>query len=124
MVEPASQSTMRLTTRPPSFCPWCTSSSEPSGVTRYGNGKYQDAIDSLNRALDLSARSKTTLEATDKTFIAMSQHKLGKTEEAAASLAALRELMKHPVFASDQQANRYLKEAESLIGPPTQPEPE
>ncbi len=48
-------------------------------------------------------------------FIAMSQHQLGKKDEAKATLDRLRTVMKQPRWAKDAEAAGFLREAEELI---------
>ena len=45
----------------------------------------------------------------------MARHQLGKKDEAKATLAQLREVMKQPRWAKDAEAAGFLREAEELI---------
>jgi hypothetical protein len=52
----------------------------------------------------------------------MAQHQLGEKEQARATLARLRALMKMPVWATNAEAEGFLREAAELIeGKPVQP---
>ena len=46
----------------------------------------------------------------------MTNHRLGRIEAARTALARLRELMHDPDFSADEDAQRFLSEAEALIG--------
>ena len=45
----------------------------------------------------------------------MTQHQLGKKDEAKATLARLREIMKQPAWLKNAEAQGFLGEAETLI---------
>ncbi len=45
----------------------------------------------------------------------MTHHQLGHKDQAAATLARLREVMKKPEWATNEEAKDFLKEAETLI---------
>ena len=45
----------------------------------------------------------------------MTQHQLGKKDEAKATLGRLREVMKQPSWVNGTEATRFLREAEELI---------
>jgi hypothetical protein len=51
----------------------------------------------------------------DLAFLAMSQHQLGQSEQARATLARLQEALKKPSWAKDAEAQGFLREAEALI---------
>jgi hypothetical protein len=52
----------------------------------------------------------------------MAQHQLGEKEQARATLARLRALMKMPVWAANAEAGAFLREGAGLIeGEPAQP---
>jgi hypothetical protein len=48
-------------------------------------------------------------------FLAMSQHQLGQKEQAQATLARLREVMKQPRWAKNAEAQGFLREAEAVL---------
>ena len=57
----------------------------------------------------------------DLAFLAMAQHKLRKKDEAQVTLGRLREVMKNPRWAMDDEVKGFLREAEELIeGKPTE----
>jgi predicted Ser/Thr protein kinase len=87
---------------------------EALGVAQYRAGRYGDAADTLS----LAARLGTAL-AGDPTpavlaFLALSQHRLGRTDQARVTLGRLRELMKRPERARSEQDQNFLREAEAL----------
>ncbi len=45
----------------------------------------------------------------------MAEYQLGQKEKAQASLDRLREILKQPKFAKDQEAQAFLREAETLL---------
>ena len=51
-----------------------------------------------------------------RVFTAMSLHRLDKHERACAVLTDLRETMKLPAFAKDEQNRAFCREAEELLG--------
>ncbi|HMC66431.1 MAG TPA: hypothetical protein VKI65_15965 [Gemmataceae bacterium] len=54
----------------------------------------------------------------------MTHHQLGQKDQAAAALARLREAMKKPEWATNEEAKDFLQEAEALIeSKPTKPKP-
>ena len=61
-----------------------------------------------------AARWKGSLPA-DIAFIAMAHYQLGNMKETQAFLQQLRELMKTPKWAKDEESQGYLKEVEALV---------
>jgi hypothetical protein len=60
----------------------------------------------------------------DVAFLAMTQHRLGQKDEARTTLARLREIMKAPTWAANEEAKAFLREATQLIeGSAAQPKP-
>jgi hypothetical protein len=53
----------------------------------------------------------------DLAFLAMAHHQLGHAHDAQATLTRLRETMKNPIWASNQEAQTFLREAAALIDP-------
>lgn len=51
----------------------------------------------------------------DLAFLAMTQHRLGKKDEAKATLGRLRKIMKQPHWAQDDESIGFLHKAEELI---------
>jgi WD40 repeat protein/tetratricopeptide (TPR) repeat protein len=102
------------------------------GVAQYRSGLYQDALETLTRAIELS-KNKNNLSSRkpilsflslmgaarpgDLAFVAMAQCRLGDRKAAAASLVKLRELMQVEENASDHDNQGFLQEAEALIDP-------
>ncbi len=85
------------------------------GVAQYRVGENQTALVTLSRADKLRTDSNEPSAPEDLVFIAMSLHKLGRIEEAKATLERLRTLLKDERFADDQEAQGFLREAEKLI---------
>jgi hypothetical protein len=84
------------------------------GVAQYRVGRYDDALATLTKSEKLNA-TKEGSQPTDLAFLAMTQHQLGKKDEAKAALLRLRENMKQPRWADDGEAKVFLLEAEELI---------
>ena len=51
----------------------------------------------------------------DLAFLALTHHQLGQKAQAAATFACLREVMKKPEWAMNEEANDFLQEAEELL---------
>ena len=81
------------------------------GVAQYRACRYTDALATLTKFEKLNATIEGSFPA-DLAFLAMTQHQLGKSDEAKATLGRLREVMKQPgvLYAED-----FLREAEELI---------
>jgi hypothetical protein len=82
------------------------------GVAQYRLGKfqkerYQGALATLSKC---DQSHPTTLA-----FLALTQHQLGQQEQARTTLARLREVMKEPPWAKDEEADRFLREAEARM---------
>jgi WD40 repeat protein len=89
------------------------------GIAQYRLGKFEKEryADALATLHNCDEAHPTTLA-----FLAMTQQLLGQKDEAQATLARLRELMKDARWSGDQQAQAFLREAEELIeGKPAQP---
>jgi WD40 repeat protein len=84
------------------------------GVTQYRVGRYADALVTLTKSEKLNATKEGSIPA-DLAFLAMTQHKLGKKDQAKATLDRLREVMKQPRRGRDTEARSFLREAEELI---------
>ncbi|MCH7813719.1 MAG: hypothetical protein IID40_06825, partial [Planctomycetes bacterium] len=85
------------------------------GVAQYRVGEYAAALETLTRSDELnSKRTEGTIPA-DVAFLAMSLHRLGREQEATAALVRLRELMQKKRWATDEESDGFLQEAESLI---------
>jgi hypothetical protein len=84
------------------------------GVAQYRVGRYDDALATLTKSEKLNATKEGSLPA-DLAFLAMTQHQLGKKDEAKATLGLLREVMKQPRWTQDAESVGFLREAEELI---------
>jgi Flp pilus assembly protein TadD len=84
------------------------------GVAQYRTGRYTDARATLTKSEKLNATNEGSHPA-DLAFLAMTQHQLGKKDEAKATLGRLREIMKQPGWADATEAVSFLREAEELI---------
>jgi WD40 repeat protein/serine/threonine protein kinase len=91
------------------------------GVALYRAGRLAEALAVLTRSEKLNA-TKEGPKPEDLAFLATAQHELGKKEEAKATLARLREIMKQAGWANNAEAQGFLREAETLIngGQPAQ----
>jgi WD40 repeat protein len=81
------------------------------GIAYYRVGKYQEAVDRLGRCNKLRKESSPE----DLAFLAMAQHQLGQAEQAQATLARLREVMKQPRWALASGVQGLLREAELAL---------
>jgi Tol biopolymer transport system component len=84
------------------------------GVAQYRVGRYAEALASLTKSDKLNATKERSFPH-DLAFLAMARHQLGKKDEAKATLARLREVMKQPVWAKQAESQGFLREAEELI---------
>jgi Flp pilus assembly protein TadD len=87
---------------------------EALGVAQYRAGLYRGAADTLSRADRLSTALAGDPTPADLAFLALSQHRLGRTDQARATLGRLRELMKRPERGRSEQDQKFLREAEAL----------
>jgi WD40 repeat protein len=81
------------------------------GIAYYRLGKYQEALETLTLCNKLQKAS----DPRDLAFLAMTQHELGQAEEAQVILAWLQEVMRQPRWATDADAQAFLREAEELL---------
>jgi tetratricopeptide (TPR) repeat protein len=89
------------------------------GVAQYRMGQYQKAQATLERSNQLQGNQ----EPADLAFLAMTQHRLNQEKAARATLLRLREVMKDPNIAGNEENRSFLREAESVIlGSPELPE--
>jgi tetratricopeptide (TPR) repeat protein len=84
------------------------------GVAQYRVGRYTDALTTLTRSEKLRVTGIGSFPH-DLAFLAMTQHQLGKKDEAKATLGRLREVMKQPIRAMNFESVDFLREAEELI---------
>jgi tetratricopeptide (TPR) repeat protein len=80
------------------------------GLAQYRLGQSQDALTTLTRADKLNQGHPA-----DVAFLALAQFKLGQKDQAQESLKRLRNLLKQDRWAKDEEAQAFLREAESLI---------
>jgi tetratricopeptide (TPR) repeat protein len=83
------------------------------GVAQYRVGSYAKALETLEQSEKLNAAKGPLAE--DLAFLAMAHQQLGHTDQAQATLARLREVMKQPRWANNVEAQGFLREAEGLI---------
>ncbi len=86
------------------------------GVLLYRLGRYEEALELLARSDAHYSQEQAGGSPHDVAFIAMAHRRLGHEEAARAALARLREIMKHPEFAGEQEAEDFLAEVEALFG--------
>jgi WD40 repeat protein len=82
------------------------------GITQYRLERYAEALDTLVRAAKLDQAA----EPANLAFQAMAEQALGHVEEAGARLNDLRQVMKKPGLARDEEALSFLAEAQSCVG--------
>ncbi len=80
------------------------------GRAQYRCGLMTEALATLTRT---NAMNKEN-EPSDLAFLALAQHRLGHSEQARDTLARLRAVMKDPKQADDQEAQAFLRKAESI----------
>jgi WD40 repeat protein len=85
------------------------------GVARYRVGRYLDALGDLTRSLPLNAAQYGGPIPADLAFIAMSQYRLDRKQEARSTLGQLREVMRNQRWANDDESASFLDEANELI---------
>src|SRR5581483_3155384 len=86
------------------------------GVAQYRAGKYGEAVETLRRSGEVRNH-----QPADMIFLAMALHRLGRAEEARATLTRIREMMTQSRRTVDAETKRFLAEAEALIDPPAAP---
>jgi WD40 repeat protein len=82
------------------------------GVAQYRLGKFQK--ERYSEALATLTRCDQEQPAT-QAFLAMTRHQLGQKDQAQAALARLRQAMKKPEWAKDQETRNFLREAEAVV---------
>ena len=85
------------------------------GVAQYRAGRYPEALDTLTQAEPRNAKQFQGSVPADLAFQAMAQHQLGQRDQAAATLARLRERLKPPGCANDAESQAFLREAAVLL---------
>jgi hypothetical protein len=84
------------------------------GTAQYRVGQYAAAVETLTKSEKLQ-KTKDRPHPAHLAFLAMAQHHLGKKQEAKATLAQLREVMKQEVWAKDADSQSFLREAEETL---------
>jgi hypothetical protein len=84
------------------------------GLAQYRTGQYRDAVATMLQVGRLTANSQDAPGAADLAFLALGQHRLGRDNEARASLNRLRDTLKTPTYAGSKQGRAFLREAEVL----------
>jgi WD40 repeat protein len=82
------------------------------GAAQYRAGRYAEALATLVPAAESDAAAPA-----DLAFLALTRHRLGQKEPARAVLARLRETLRAPRWAQNEEAAAFLREAESRIDP-------
>jgi WD40 repeat protein len=82
------------------------------GIAQYRLWRYREALDTLKLRADLDGTPA------DLAFLAMSHWRLGQTGKAQEYLNRLRKMMKQPQWAEDEEAQAFLREAETLLRGP------
>jgi hypothetical protein len=85
------------------------------GVLLYRLGRYEEALELLTRSDADDSQTQSGGSLRDLAFIAMAHYRLGHEEQAQATLARLREIMKAPEFYGMEEAQGFLAEAEALF---------
>jgi tetratricopeptide (TPR) repeat protein len=80
------------------------------GMAQYRLGDYREALATLTEA----DRVNHEVPA-DLAFLSMAQHRLGQEEQARATLTRLREVVKQPPWANDEEVQTFLGEAGALL---------
>jgi eukaryotic-like serine/threonine-protein kinase len=91
------------------------------GMAYFRVGSYEKALETLRRSGEINKAQFQGSFPADLAFLAMTQQKLGHAEEAQAELQRLRERMKAPRWAKDDEAQAFLREAEALLAKPKMP---
>jgi WD40 repeat protein len=80
------------------------------GAAQYRAGAYEKALQTLTETVALNQGHPV-----DLAFLAMAQHHLGQKDQAQATLSRLREVTQKPEWAKDEDASRFLREAEARL---------
>jgi hypothetical protein len=93
------------------------------GIAQYRLGEYKKALETLTRSDQINVARDNVAHPADLAFLAMTQHQLGRPDQAKATLVRLREIMKQPRWAQAKKSQGFLREAEALIQKSAQPRP-
>jgi WD40 repeat protein/serine/threonine protein kinase len=91
------------------------------GVAHHRVGNYEKALETLLRSDQINKARFQGSHPADLAFLAMTQQQLGHVKEAQAELERLRERMKDPRWAKDEEAQGFLREGEALLAKPKTP---
>jgi tetratricopeptide (TPR) repeat protein len=91
------------------------------GLAYYRVGDYEKALATLLRSDQINKTQNQGSLPANLAFLAMTQQRLGHAKEAQAELQRLRERMKDPRLAKDDEAQGFLREAEALLAKPKTP---
>jgi Flp pilus assembly protein TadD len=80
------------------------------GAAQYRTGQFQEAVATLTKADQFNQGVPG-----DLAFLAMAQHQLGRADEAQATLARLREVLKKPEWVNNAASQAFLREAEERL---------
>jgi serine/threonine protein kinase/tetratricopeptide (TPR) repeat protein len=87
-----------------------------AGVAFYRAGQLEEALQALTGSHQVALMSGSAGLPEDLAFLAMTCHELGRHEEAAGWLAALREVMASEALGNDSRSRAWTAEAEALLG--------
>lgn len=73
------------------------------------------AVTTLSQSDQINAKRDQGSIPSDLAFLTMAQHHLGQKEQAAATLARLRDAMKRAHWAKDRAAQEFLRETEEVL---------
>ena len=85
------------------------------GAAYYRAGHDEKAVATLGQAGGIRLSEGPGATPAGLAFLAMAQRRLGRPQEARASLDRLRESLKDPRRAQDTEAQAFLREAESVV---------
>jgi WD40 repeat protein/tRNA A-37 threonylcarbamoyl transferase component Bud32 len=85
------------------------------GVAQYRAGHYQQAVATLLRSDRLNTANWHGSIPGDLAFLAMAYARLGQTENAKDYFHCLQETMKKPQWAKNEEAQAFLREAETVV---------
>ena len=85
------------------------------GVAQYRSCQYPEALKTLTQSDKINSAEFGGSHPADLAFLSMTHHQLGQKAQAAATLARLREVMKKPQWAANEEPENFLQEAETLV---------
>jgi tetratricopeptide (TPR) repeat protein len=90
------------------------------GVALYRVGQYAEAVNTLTRSDEINSKENGESQPEDIAFLALAQHRLGRTDAARKLLDRLRQLLQQDRWKNDADSQAFLREAETLIAVPRQ----